>query len=212
MKPARTGSIQRGQAAVEAVLVVALLVLFMHGVATVGSLQMQGLGAAQFSRHAVFLSARGMATPAFEHGALVSIDASPFVDASGTAGNPDAVGLARDWLRADPHLRTAFASVQAPGQVPFTQSGSAARIMSIQRHTTLAVSAGHAHGQAATVQRLGMSPAGWTATAQRSQAAAQALHRRMQPVDAPWARGQWSVDWLGAWMDIGPGSRGMEGR
>ena len=120
------------------------------------------------------------------------------------AGDAQAAGLARDWLRTGAHLRVAQARVHAEHRPVFVRRDEPAARLSMQRQTLLAENAGHAHGEAATVQRLALSPPGWSAAAQRSQAAAQALQRRMQQVDAPWGRGRWSVDWLGAWADLAP--------
>ncbi|HYG44034.1 MAG TPA: hypothetical protein VEA17_14025 [Bordetella sp.] len=202
----------RGQATLEAVLALALLALFMHGMATVGALQMQGLQAAQLSRHAAFAAARGQVDIPPWNQATISTARSPHVDASRQAGDPRTVILVNDWLRADPRLRAAHARVHPRRSLPFARRDEPGAFLSVQRHTVLAENAGHANGQAATVQRIGLSNTGWADAAQRSQSAAQALHHRMRPVDAPWGRGRWSIDWLGPWADLAPAGVGAKGR
>ena len=204
MTPRRFGSASRGQASIEAVLALALLALFMHGIGTVASLQMQGLHAAQLSRHAAFAAARGQADIPRWDSAAISAAPANHLDGGMQAGDARAAMLAHDWLRTGSHLRVAHARVQADRRPVFARHDEPAVRLSVQRHTVLAENAGHAHGEAATVQRLGLSANGWTASAQRSQAAAQALYRRMQPVDTPWGRGRWSIDWLGPWADLAP--------
>lgn len=204
MKFLRHYGAMHGQAGIEAILALALLALFMHGLATVGALQMRGLHAAQLSRHAAFAAARGQRELPHWNGATISAMHARHVDAGLLAGDAQAAGLARDWLRTGAHLRVAQARVHAEHRPVFVRRDEPAARLPMQRQTVLAENAGHAHGEAATVQRLALSPPGWSAAAQRSQAAAQALQRRMQQVDAPWGRGRWSVDWLGAWADLGP--------
>ncbi|MBV7482545.1 hypothetical protein [Bordetella sp. BOR01] len=202
----------RGQATLETVLALALLALFMHGIATVGALQMQGLQAAQLSRHAAFAAARGQADIPPWNQATISTARSRHIDANTQAGDPQTVVLANDWLRADPQLRAARARVYPNRSLPFARRDEPGAFLSVQRHTVLAENAGHAYGEAATVQRIGLSHAGWLDAAQRSQSAAQALYPRMRPVDAPWGRGAWSIDWLGPWADLAPAGVGSKGR
>ncbi|MBO1110634.1 hypothetical protein [Bordetella petrii] len=204
MKPGRLRRASRGQASIEAVLALALLALFMHGMATVGALQMQGLQAEQLSRHAAFAAARGQADIPHWDGAAISAAPARHLDAGMQTGDVRVAALARDWLRTGTQLRVGQARVYANRRPIFARRDEPAALLSVQRHTVLAENAGHAHGEAATVQRLGLSPQGWSAAAQRSQAAAQALYRRMQPVDAPWGRGRWSTDWLAPWADLAP--------
>jgi len=205
-------SMPRGQAMVEAVLAIALLALFMHGMATVGALQFNGLAAAQLSRHAAFAAARGQTDLPHARTATVSEGPVQWLDASAQAGDPQAVALARDWLRADPRLRTAQATVHPPSAAAFARRDSPASVLAIRRHTTLAANAGHASSDTAAAQRIEASAAGWADAARRSRDAAQALRRRMQPVDAPWGRGDWSVDWLGPWADLAPLPAATPGR
>src|SRR3546814_15228350 len=81
MKPGRLRRASRGQASIEAVLALALLALFMHGAATVGALQMQGLQAGQLSRHAAFAAARGQADIPRWDGATISATPARHLDA-----------------------------------------------------------------------------------------------------------------------------------
>jgi len=212
MTALRYGSLPRGQAALEAVLALALLALLMHGVATVGALQFNGLRAAQLSRHAAFAAARGQADIPQGDGATVSEAAAQWLDASAQAGDGQVAVLAGDWLRADPRLRTAQASVHPVAAIPFAQRDGPASVLAMRRHTTLAANAGHASSDAAAAQRIEGSASGWSDAARRSRDAAQALHQRMQPVDAPWGRGAWSLDWLGAWADLAPPAAAARGR
>lgn len=194
----------RGHALIEAVLALAVVAGLVQGMAMVGALQMQGLQASQLGRHAAFAAARGQAEiPAWTR-ATISTGLSSYRDAHAQAGDAQAVVLARDWLRADPRLRVAQARVHAHRGQAFMRHDEPAAFLSVQRHTVLAENAGHADGAVATVQRLGLSPTGWSDAEQQSRAAAQAVYRRMQPVDAPWGRGRWSTDWLAPWADLAP--------
>ena len=204
MKPLCHRPTARGQAALEAVLSLGLLALLIHGSVTVGALQFQGLQAAQLSRHAVFAAARGQADVPPWHAATLSIAPSRSIDAGVHIGNAQAAVLADDWLQVDHRLRTAQASVHPAGSTPFALRNGPASVLSVRRHITLAANAGHASSDLATAQRIPGSATGWSDASRGSVAAAQALHRRMQAVDAPWGRGRWSVDWLEPWADLVP--------
>lgn len=208
MNPSRLGCRMHGYAMAEALLALAALGVLLHGMAVLGGMQRRGLQAAQLGRHAAFAAARGQTDVPGWLRATITTGRSAYTDAHLQAGNAMAVVLARDWLQADPSLRSASARVHAQGGAAFVRAGEPAALLPVRRHTVIAQNAGHAYGSAHTAARLSVSAVGWRDAALASQQAAQALHRKLQPVDAPWGRGAWTTDWLTPWADLAPSAAG----
>ncbi|CAM3738927.1 hypothetical protein [Bordetella tumulicola] len=210
MKPQLSCSSSRGQAVVESMLALGLLGVFMHGLVTIGDSLLRGQQAAHLSRYAAFASARGQdhihrADMAGRSGGSVSLVTTlPQSGDINRVGNAQAATLAQDWLRADPRLRQAQATVYPSGHLAFSEHVRPASMLSVRRQTVVAVGAGHASDDATVARRTQDSVLGWSGAARRSLRAAQALRQPMLPVDAPWGRGNWTGDWLEAWHDLAP--------
>lgn len=209
MKPRFPCASSRGQAAIESMLALGLLGVFMHGLVTVGDSLLRVQQASHLSRYAAFASARGQddihrAGTAGRLGASVlSVSALPQSGDISRIGNAQAATLAQDWLHADPRLRQARATAYPSGRLAFSEPDGPTS-MSIRRQTVVAAGAGHASDDAMVARRTQDSVLGWSGMARRSLRAAQTLRQPMQPVDASWGRGNWTEDWLGAWHDLAP--------
>lgn len=208
MNPLRSGCRMCGYAMAEALLALAAIAILLHGMAVLGGMQRRGLQAAQLGRHAAFAAARGQTDVPGWLRAAITTGRSASTDAHLQAGNAAAVALARDWLQADPRLRYAAARVHAQSGAAFVHASEPAAMLPVRGHTAIAQNAGHAYGSRATAARLSVSAMGWHDAALASQRAAQALHRKLQPVDAPWGRGAWTTDWLTPWADLSPSAAG----
>src|SRR5690606_16860430 len=149
-------------------------------------------------------AARGqLALPSWH---LSTISTRLWGDGDATLQGVDArvAALAKDWLRTGPDLRVGHARVDASDTLAFLRADAAVARLPMQRQTVVAQHAGQANGPSEAASRLALSDAGWRNAARPSQRAAQSLHRLMRPVDAPWGRGEWTLDWIAPWSDLAP--------
>lgn len=199
--------IPRGQAAVEAMLALTVIGALMHSVVIVGEVWLRGQHAAQSSRVAVFASALGVPDATTDDRSHVVMDSVPWNRGlQPHIGNVHAFNMARDWLHIDNRLRRARATGSPTSAPAFAAHGEPAALLSVRRETVMATGAGHGIDDTTVSRRIQESSIGWSRVAQRSMRAAQIVGRRMEPVDAPWSRGAWSIDWLSGWANVGPRS------
>lgn len=197
--------IPRGQAAVEAMLALAVIGALMHSVVIVGELWLRGQHAAQSSRVAVFASALGVPDVTTDDRSHVVMDSVPWHRGlQPHIGNVHASNMTRDWLHIDNRLRRARATVSPTSAPVFAAHDEPAALLSVRRETVMAADAGHGVDDVTVSHRIQESSIGWSRVAQRSMLVAQIVGRRMEPVDVPWSRGAWSTDWLSGWANVGP--------
>lgn len=180
---------QAGQAASEAVVVLALLATILASGAYIGSGLAYVSHTQQQGRDAAFRAARGQAdvhasaNEATGRRHDVAIERKPKGWLQPGGHGAVARTLRREWRLADSGvLRAAVA----------------------QSHTALLTDAGHTAGDAETQQRVGQSNAAWGLAYDRSSSLARAVGARMARADAGWQRSPASVDWLQRWSDIVP--------
>ncbi|SSW68337.1 pilus assembly protein [Achromobacter agilis] len=185
---------QRGQAVVEALLMLPLLALLPWAISRIGGLQFSALEMAQASRKAVMAVALGQPLKdlgAAAAGPTVSGGARPL---AGVA--PQRVAALQDaWFDAGLQLLSAEARQAGPDS------------LRISRHTHVATGAGHAHGDADAQRRVGQAPESWRRAETASLAQARRLSSLVDRLDRPWQRPRLSLDWLSAWSDVVPADR-----
>lgn len=185
---------QQGQAAVEALLALAVFVMLSAGVAALGDLHWRGLDAAHASRYQAFLHARGAVSNAQAgHG---SRGGGP--PAFAQPGGAAAAGLRREWGAEDTGMVTAARRFRS-GIEPDWAAGS--------RHTSLLIGSAHAGGDEDAHRIIGGSRTAWTVAAypsiQAGKRAAATLHR----IDSGWGREAPRFDWLSSWSGLAPAGR-----
>jgi len=197
--------VPRGQAAVEAMLALTVIGALMHAVVIVGELWLRGQHAAQSSRVAVFANALGVPDVVTDGRFRVVMDSVPWSRGPQPhIGNVHAFNMAREWVHIDNPLRRARATVSAASAPAFAAHDESAAPLFARRETVIATDAGHGIDDATVSRRIQESSIGWSRVAQRSMRVAQTVGRRMAPVDVPWSRGAWSIDWLSGWANVGP--------
>lgn len=200
---------QRGQAIVEALLMLPLLALLSWAVSRIGGLQFTAQEMAQASRKAVMSAAHGQP--------LRDLGASARANLSGGSqlladGAPARLASLQDaWFGTGLQLLSVEASAaRINGQGSGLGSGQA--LPRIARYTRVASGAGYAHGDADVRRRIGQAPQSWRRAADGSLAQARRLDGLVSRLDGPWGRPRLSSDWLSAWTDVVPpdrlGSRG----
>jgi len=193
---------QRGQALVEALLMLPLLTMAFLAVAWVGKLQFAAQEMAQASRRAVMASAAG-APLARPIGAGAQSGRSQSMPGAAASGN---AGLQAEWFGADLQLLAVTAGTALSGSALW----NAARIA---RRTSVAAGAGYAHGDDDAQRRIGAAPTAWRRAADRSLPLARSIGGGVGRVDAPWGRPAITTDWLSSWADLVPADRlGKRGR
>ena len=229
MRPLARRTALRGQAAIEAMLALALLGAFMHGVLTVGELWLRGQHAAQASRVAMFAGVQGLADDLGDHDATISVVPMQPVNhlqggmaagvhanrgpaernRQGHIENSHADILAQHWLgvglsaglyRANATIHSA----RAPSTTAFTLPHANPSILSVQRYLVMATNAGHGVSETAVSRRIQDSSLGWSTAAERSTHLAEMLRHRVERLDASLERAPYSTDWLDQWADVGP--------
>lgn len=194
MNPVRTT--QRGQALVEALLIVPMLIVAFLAVAWIGKLQFSAQEMAQLSRRAVMAAASGAPVASPQTGASVAGRAQAMAGGMASAN----AALQNEWFGAELRLM----SVSAQTAVAGTARWDAARI---QRRTSVATGAGHADGDDDARRRVGAAPTSWGRAANRSLSLARSVGGAVGRVDAPWGRPAISTDWLSPWADLVPADR-----
>lgn len=189
---------QRGQALIEALLMLPLLALLLWAGSWIGGLQFTALEMAQASRKAAMAGALGQPTQN-QHaprGMALSGKSAPL---PGIASARVSV-LQDEWFGVDLRLLSATASTPRHDR-------DTAAWLHITRRTHVASGAGYAHGDADTQRRIGRAPTPW----RKAESASLAEARRLKPVvdrlDGPWRRPGLSLDWLSEWADVVPEDR-----
>ncbi|WP_323017559.1 hypothetical protein [Castellaniella sp.] len=218
---------QRGQALAESLVVLGALASLWLGVAWLGRVQDAALQLSHASRQAAFAWAhQGITDTDLAAQAVDDSQASGQHGQTrqGSALLPDRVGLRLDASRVrsgrwpgDPVAGAALARQELQlGDETFWRIQASARTagqgqtsgrlwdfdrlaVSLQRHTAILRGAGAASGDLAAQTVLGGSGQLWGRYVSVSQAAGQAVDRRLQGVDAAWGRTRPQWDWLGAW-------------
>ena len=236
MRPLAWRTALRGQAAIEAMLALALLGAFMHGVLTLGELWLRGQHAAQASRVAMFAGVQGLADDLGDHDATISVVPMPSVNhlqggmaagvhakrgpavrnSQGHIENSHADSLAQHWLgvgmsaglyRARATIHPARASTPTSAAA-FTLPHANPSILSVHRHLVMATNAGHGVSETVVSRRIQDSSLGWSTAAERSTHLAEMLRHRVERLDASLERAPYSIDWLDQWADVGPRKTG----
>lgn len=189
---------QAGQAVVEALLLLPLMVALLWAVSWVGGLQLSAQQMAQLSRKAAMSGALGQS--------LASYDSRE--DASLTRRTAALPGVAQPRLAILQHEwfgeRLQLLSVHARTRVPGLGAWQA---LPISRHTHVAIGAGHAHGDADARRRIGNASSAWRQAERDSLAQARRLGPIARRVDGAWGRRALQTDWLSAWADLVPAER-----
>lgn len=189
---------QRGQAVIEALLMLPLMALLLWAVVGIGNLQFSALQATQGSRKAVMSGALGQPLVAL-HAPVGMTLSNDDVALSGVAA-PRVAALQDEWF--DGGLR--MLSVQVRTQ-PRPQDTSA--WPSIARRMAVASGAGYAHGDVDAQRRVADARTAWRHAGQRSSSEAARMAHPVERADGPWRRPQLSPDWLSAWADVVPQDR-----
>lgn len=189
---------QRGQAVIEALLMLPLMALLLWAVAGIGKLQFSALQTTQASRKAVMSGALGQPLSALHAPAGMALS-SDDVALSGVAA-PRIAALQDEWFGAG--LR--MLSVQVQTQ---PRPHDAVAWPLIARRLVVASGAGYAHGDADAQRRVAGARTGWRQAGQRSSSEAARMEHPINRADGPWGRPKLSLDWLSAWADVVPQDR-----
>lgn len=194
----RPGRRQRGQAVIEALLMLPLMALLLWAVAGIGSLQFSAQQTTQASRKAVMSGALGQPLQALRApaGMGLSSDAAPL---SGVAA-PRVAGLQDEWFGAGLRMLSVEVWTQPQARDPSAW-------LPIARRISVASGAGHAHSDADAQRRVGVARTAWHQAGQRSLSEAARMERPVERVDGPWGRPKLSLDWLSSWADVVPADR-----
>ncbi|MFJ3463316.1 TadE/TadG family type IV pilus assembly protein [Achromobacter spanius] len=202
----RRGANERGQAVVEALLMLPLMAVLLWAVSDIGAMQFSAQRTTQAGRQAVMAAALGQP--------VATLRAPQGMDLAGTAQRwPGSVvagaSLQDEWFGAAMQLL----SVQT---LTLPRPGNAMFALPISRHLSVAGGAGYAHSDADAQRRVGTSATGWLQASRTSRAEAGRMQRQVGKVEAPWGRPTMSLDWLSAWGDVLPndrlGKRAEDGR
>ncbi|MYZ46087.1 hypothetical protein [Schauerella aestuarii] len=183
------GRRQAGQAATEAVIVLALLSMLLAGSAYVGSGLAYLTHTQQQSREAAFRAARGEANVSASFDAMAPQRTSAALERQ-----------AMGWLQPGGH-GAAARTLRREWQLADT---GILRAAVAQSRTALLTDAGHTADDAATQHRVAQSSAAWGRVYDRSSSLARTVGARMARTDAGWKRASSTVDWLQRWPDIVP--------
>lgn len=197
---------ERGQAVVEALLMLPLMAVLLWAVSDIGAMQFSAQRTTQASRQAVMAAALGQP--------VATLRVPLGMDLAGTAqrwpGSAVAGASLQDkWFGAAMQLLSVQTrSLPRPGIAMFG--------LPISRHLSVASGAGYAHGDADAQRRVGASSTGWLQASRTSRAEAERMQRQVGKVEAPWGRPAMSLDWLSAWGEVAPndrlGKRAEDGR
>lgn len=189
---------QRGQAVVEALLMLPPLVLLLWAVPWIGGLQFAAQEMAQASRKAVMAGALGQPMQGLHAagGMELSGGASPLLGIA----PPQVAALQDEWFGEGLQLLSATVSTTR-------RDRDNAAWLRIARRTHVASGAGYAHGDADAQRRIGRAPTAWRGAESASLAQARRLKSVVDRLDGPWRRPGLSLDWLSEWADVVPADR-----
>jgi hypothetical protein len=187
---------QRGQAVVEALLMLPLLALLPRAVSWIGGLQFSAQEMAQASRKAAMAAALGQ--PMQDSGIVAARGLSGAARPLAGVAPPRLAALQDAWFGAGLQLLSAEAgTARQGGREP----------LRIARRTYVASGAGHARGDADAQRRIGQASESWRRAADGSLGQARRLKPLVDRMDGPWRRPRLSLDWLSAWQDVVPADR-----
>lgn len=181
---------QRGQALVEALVLLPVLILSFMAAAWLGQLLFSAQVAGVASRSAAMAAAVGGGVPARS----VSFVLAP---SSVDAGDPPFAPLQAEWLGAEARRVSVTAHADVAGVGPW----GATRI---ERRTRVAAGAGNAEGDDDVRRRIDAAAISWAQTAERSLSLAREISGQVMVADSPWGRPALSLDWLSSWADVVP--------
>ncbi|MGE8656931.1 MAG: TadE/TadG family type IV pilus assembly protein [Achromobacter sp.] len=176
---------QRGQAMVEALVLLPVLILMLLAIAWTGKVQYRALTLIQSSRRVAMSIAMGVPAGARDTARLQVTD--------------DAAGAGAWWWgpvrRVSATSRADVTGVAAWGGVR------------LARRLSVAADAGNARDERDTQRRIGASAAAWGRVAADARILARAIAPAIAAVDVPWRRPALSLDWLSSWADVVPADR-----
>lgn len=194
----RRGSNERGQAVVEALLMLPLMAVLLWAVSDIGVMQFSAQRTTQASRQAVMAAALGQ--PVATLRAPLGMELAGAARSWPETAVGDAAALQNEWVGGAMQLLSVQTrSLPLPGNALFG--------LPISRHVSVASGAGYAHGDADAQRRVGASSTGWLQASRTSLAEAERMQRQVNKVEAPWGRPMLSQDWLSAWGDVVPNER-----
>lgn len=199
----RTGRRQQGQAVVEALLMLPLMVLLLWAVAGIGSLQFSAQQTTQASRKAVMSGALGKPLQELRPPAGMGLSSDAIALPGGATQRVSA--LQDEWFGAGLHMLSVEVRTQP-------RAGDPSAWLPIARRVSVASGAGYANGDADAQRRLGAARTGWRQSGETSLSAATRMQRPVDRVDGPWGRTKLSLDWLSIWADVVPAERLGNGR
>jgi len=199
-----------GQALIEALVALSVLLLVYGAVARVGAWQESALRASQASRHAAFLATRGAPLPK-DRDIDRRQERSRRLPDPAQPGARDAYAgrLRGEWSLQDQGIvrlvaairSPAWASVALPGAVPGDVPAGSPRF---ERQTAILADDGHSSDDHAAQRRVGRSATAWGQPARRSTDLGRSLGASMEGVDAAWERPAPDFDWLDPWAGLVP--------
>lgn len=194
----KRGSNERGQAVVEALLMLPLMAVLLWAVSDIGLMQFSAQRTTQASRQAVMAAALGQPVATLRAPLGMDLDSAARSRPGTAVAGPAA--LQNEWFGGAMQLLSVQARLLPP-------PGNALFGLPISRHISVASGAGYAHDDADAQRRVGASPTGWLQASRTSLAEAERMQREVNKVEAPWGRPTSSRDWLAAWNDVVPNER-----
>lgn len=182
---------QRGQAMVEALLLLPILILMLLAIAWVGKTQYTALTLLQDSRAAAMLTAMGAEAHDVPRGVRLQLVAG--------AGEEEGQG---EWSAADARRVSAMSSADVSG-------GAGWGDVRLVRRIAVAAGAGNARDDDEVQRRIGAAMTMWNRAAANSVSLARVVAPVIEAVDAPWHRSSLSLDWLSSWADVVPADKRM---
>ncbi|MCZ8398077.1 TadE/TadG family type IV pilus assembly protein [Achromobacter ruhlandii] len=184
---------QHGQAMVEALLLLPILILMLLAIAWVGKTQYSALTLLQDSRAAAMLIAMGAGAEAHDvpRGVLLQLVAG--------AGDEEGQG---EWSAADARRVSAMSSADVSG-------GAGWGDVRLVRRIAVAAGAGNARDDDEVQRRIGAAMTMRNRAAANSVSLARVVAPVIEAVDAPWHRSSLSLDWLSSWADVVPADKRM---
>ena len=206
-KPTSPGQ-QRGQAVIEAMVLVPLMGVLIWAVSWVGSLQFSAQQMSQASRKAAMAAAMGQ--PLSPRDAMTATGLNRRVEAlTGVAALQVAL-LQDEWFGGELQLLSVHANANANANAnphPRAPHLVSAVTAPITRYTRVAVGTGYAHGDKDAMHRIASAPTAWRQAQRLSVAQARRFESLVARMDGPWGRPSMQTDWLSAWADVVPVDR-----
>jgi hypothetical protein len=195
---------QRGQAVVEAMLMMPLMGVLIWAVSWVGGLQFSAQQMSQASRKAAMAGAMGQ--PLSPRDAMKAIGLNRRVEALTDVAAQHVALLQDEWFGGELQLLSVHAHAN-PNPNPRAPHLVSAFAAPITRYTRVAVGAGYAHGDKDARHRIANAPTAWRQAERLSVAQARRFESLVARMDGPWGRPSMQTDWLSAWADVVPGDR-----